>query len=161
MSGPRLHDPFYGQLVGSIAITTALVDSQAQEAGLAFTDSQVRAVFHRAILTLQGKPPKAKKPTSEKERLQGKLYEDLIQLRTTIVITHRETKEKEMLPVSMFLKAMRTAKKALEDGRTGEPGERTYLERAHAMLQRVESTDAAEVEDAQEASPDEDSSEER
>ena len=34
-------------------------------------------------------------------------------------------------------------------------------ERAHAMLKRVETTDAAEAQDAQEASPDEDRSQEK
>ena len=130
MSQSILRDPFYGQLVGSIEVTTALRDREAQDGGQKFTDSQVKAVFHRVIRTLEGKPPKPKEPTSEKERRQADLYKDLIELRPTIVVTNRETGEKGPLPVSMYLKAMRAAKKSIEERRLGEPGERGYLDRA-------------------------------
>ena len=149
MSQQLLRDPFYGQIVASIAVATALSDRQAEEAGMRFTDSQVRAVFHRVIRKLEGKPPKQKDPTSEKERRQATLYNDLLALRPTIVITNRETGEKGPLPVSMFLKAINAAKDLLEQRRTGEIGERGYLEYAKATLDRVEAN-APEADETQE-----------
>lgn len=141
MSEQLLRDPFYGQLVASIAVTTALSDRQAEsEAGVRFTDSQVKAVFHRVIKTLEGKPPKAKAPTSEKERRQHQLYDDLIALRPTILITNRETEEQSPLPVPMFLRAMRAAKESLIRNHIPEPGSRAFLERAHRTLADVEAT---------------------
>ena len=113
-----------------------------------FTDSQVKSVFHRVIKKLEGKPPKQKDPTSEKERRQAALFDDLISLRGTIVVTHRETKEKGPLSPAMYLKAMKAAKQTIEDRRTGEPGERGYLEYAEATLERVED----QKEDAEETS---------
>ncbi|MDF1787489.1 MAG: hypothetical protein P1U82_16600, partial [Verrucomicrobiales bacterium] len=76
MSQQLLRDPFYGQIIASIAVTVALADKDANEAGQQFTDSQVKAVVHRVIQKLEGKPPKQKEPTSEKERRQAGLYQD-------------------------------------------------------------------------------------
>ncbi len=152
MSEQLLRDPFYGQLVGSIAITTALADRKAQEQSQKLTDSQAKAVFHRVIRTLEGRPPKPKTPTSAKERLQASLYEELLKLRPTIIVTNRETGEKNPLPIPMFLKAMRAAKYSLERHRTGETGERPYLEHAHETLARVEEESPEEKEEENEES---------
>ncbi|MFT4639717.1 MAG: hypothetical protein ACI8T1_003042 [Verrucomicrobiales bacterium] len=150
MSQQLLRDPFYGQIVASIAVATALTDRQAKEAGMQFTDSQVKAVFHRVVLMLEGKPPKQKELTSEKERLQAALYMDLLALRPTIVITNRETGDKGPLPVNMYLKAVRAAKELIEQRKTGEIGERGYLEYAKATLDRMEAS-APKVEESKEA----------
>ena len=138
MSQQLLSDPFYGQIIASIAVTTALADKDAQESGQQFTDSQIKSVVHRVIQKLEGKPPKQKEPTSEKERRQSELYDELVKLRGTIIVTHRETGEKSPLSATMYLRAMRATKDSIMQRRTGETGERGYLEYAKATLARVE-----------------------
>ncbi|MCH1504362.1 hypothetical protein OAG85_03670 [Verrucomicrobiales bacterium] len=148
MSQQLLRDPFYGQIIASIAVTVALADKDANEAGQQFTDSQVKAVVHRVIQKLEGKPPKQKEPTSEKERRQAGLYQDLVKLRGTIIVTHRETGEKGPLSPTMYLRAMRAAKDTILQRKTGQPGERGYLEYAKATLDRVEAQPNEEEESA-------------
>ena len=150
MSANLLRDPFYGQIVASIAVTTALANREAQKEGQQFTTSQVRSVYHRVAQTLEGKPPKAKEPTSAKERRQNALYDELLAMRETIIVTNKETGEKGPLSVPMYLKAMRAAKESAKP-RKGETGDSSYLDYAEATLQRVEAEPDPEDEETDEA----------
>lgn len=147
MSKELPRDHLYDQIAGAIALTTALWEQSAQGDGQNFTDSQVNAVFHRVIRTLERKAPKHKEPTSEKERLQAELYEQLLELPADIRVTTHETGEEVPVPLPIFLKGMRAAKEDLAMFRNGVTGERGYVDYALGFLAEVEADEALEEDD--------------
>lgn len=138
MSQQLARDPFYGPIMASIQMVIVKVDKRAEQAGLAFTDSQVNAVLHRVARTVQGKPPKAKEPTSTKEEFQATMADDLLALRPTIHMTNKKSGEQTTLEPRMYATAILAVKNALQRQREGAVGGRDFLSRAHAYVTRLE-----------------------
>ncbi len=145
MTRNLLRDPFYVPIIASIEMVIVKVDEQAAEDGLTFTDSQVNAVLHRAIRHMQGKPPKAKAPTSEKERRQEQMLQDLLDLRPTIHTRHRETGERKVLAQGQFGAALRAVQDLLKNRKAPEGGGRDYLDAAGKQVAKMRAQEAAQA----------------
>ena len=145
MSQQLARDPFYGPIMASIQMVIVKIDKRAEEVGLAFTDSQVNAVLHRAVQTVQGKPPKAKEPTSTKEELQATMVEDLIALRPTIHMTSKKSGEQTTLEPRMYATALLGVKDAVKRMRDGATGTRDFLTHTHAYVERLQEASEKEA----------------
>ncbi len=138
MSQQLARDPFYGPIMASIQMVIVKIDKRAEEAGLAFTDSQVNAVLHRVVQTVQGKPPKAKEPTSTKEELQATMVKDLIALRPTIHMTNKKSGEQTTLEPRMYATAILGVKDAVKRMRDGAVGNRDFITHARSYVERLQ-----------------------
>ena len=138
-----MRDPFYAPILASIEMVIVKHDEGAQADGLRFTDSQVNSVLHKVARFMDGKEPKAKEPSSEKERRQQALYAELLALRGTMNVTHNDTKESQPLGKVHYGNGVKAVQESLKR-RKGLTGDRDFLEYAIDFVAQLKARSAAE-----------------